>query len=154
RNHIDDLCRKDYSNLVGMRSPSFVLMFMPIEPAYMAALQHNSDLFDYGYQRNVVLVSHTTLMPILKTVANLWMVTQSNAQAHELSARAGDIFNQIVVVAERLKRLGATLDTVSRHYNETVTALAGQQGLHGKALRFNELSSKANKTMPSLEPLL
>lgn len=154
RNHIDDLCRKDYSNLVGMRSPSFVLMFMPIEPAYMAALKHNRDLFDYGYQRNVVLVSHTTLMPILKTVANLWMVTQSNAQAHELSARAGDIYNQIVVVADRLKRLGATLDTVSRHYNETVTALAGQQGLYGKASRFNELSSKANKTMPSLEPLL
>jgi DNA recombination protein RmuC len=153
RNHIDDLCRKDYSNLVGMHSPSFVLMFMPIEPAYIEALKHNRDLFDYGYQRNVVLVSHTTLMPILKTVANLWMVTQSNEQAHELSARAGDIYNQIVVVAERLKRLGGTLDTVSRHYNETVTALAGQQGLYGKASRFNELSSKANKTMPSLEPL-
>jgi DNA recombination protein RmuC len=153
RNHIDDLGRKDYSNLVGMRSPSFVLMFMPIEPAYMAALKHNRDLFDYGYQRNVVLVSHTTLMPILKTVANLWMVAQSNERAHELSARAGDIYNQIVVVAERLRRLGGTLDTVSRHYNETVTALAGQQGLYGKASRFNELSSKANKTMPDLEPL-
>ncbi|NGM86596.1 DNA recombination protein RmuC [Parapusillimonas sp. SGNA-6] len=153
RHHIDDLCRKDYSNLVGMRSPSFVLMFMPIEPAYIAALKHSRELFDYGYQRNVVLVSHTTLMPILKTVANLWMVAQSNERAHELSARAGDIYNQIVIVAERLRRLGVTLDTVSRHYNETVTALAGQQGLYGKASRFNELSSKANKAMPALEPL-
>jgi DNA recombination protein RmuC len=67
RNHIDDLSRKDYSNLIGMRSPSFVLMFMPIEPAYIEALKHNRELFDYGYQRNVILVSHTTLMPILKT---------------------------------------------------------------------------------------
>ena len=153
RNHIDDLSRKDYSNLVGMRSPSFVLMFMPIESAYIEALKHNKDLFDYGYRHNVIMVSHTTLMPILKTVANLWMVARSNEQAHELSARAGEIYNQVVIVAERLKKLGANLDTVSRQYNETVKAVAGQQGLYGKTSRFNELSSKANKTMPVLEPL-
>ena len=153
RNHIDDLSRKDYSNLIGMRSPSFVLMFMPIEPAYIEALKHNRDLFDYGYQRNVVMVSHTTLMPILRTVANLWRVAQSNQQAHELSARAGEIYNQVVVVAENLKRLGDTLGTVSNHYNRTVTSLAGRQGLYGKASRFNELSAKANKSMPELSPL-
>lgn len=153
RNHIDDLGKKDYSNLIGMRSPSFVLMFMPIEPAYIEAMKHNKDLFDYGYQRNVIMVSHTTLMPILKTVANLWMVARSNQQAHELSSRAGEIYNQVVVVAERLKKLGANLDTVARQYNDTVKAVAGQQGLYGKAFRFNELSSKANKTMPELEPL-
>lgn len=153
RSHIDDLSRKDYSNLLGMRSPSFVLMFMPIESAYIAALQHDQGLFDYGYQRNVVMVSHTTLMPILKTVANLWRVARGNEQAHELSARAAEVYNQIVIVAERLKRLGASLDLVSRQYNDTVRAVAGQQGLYGKASRFNELSSKANKTMPAMEPL-
>lgn len=153
RNHIDDLSKKDYSNLVQMRSPSFVLMFMPIEPAYIEAMKHDKGLFDYGYRRNVILVSHTTLMPILKTVANLWMVARSNEQAHELSARAGEIYNQVVIVAERLKKLGSNLDTVSRQYNETVKAVAGQQGLYGKTSRFNELSSKANKTMPALEPL-
>jgi len=153
RNHIDDLSRKDYSNLIGMRSPSFVLMFMPIEPAYIEALKHNRDLFDYGYQRNVVMVSHTTLMPILRTVANLWRIARSNQEAHELSSRAGEIYNQVVVVAEHLKKLGDTLGTVSNHYNKTVTSLAGRQGLYGKAARFSELSAKANKTMPDLEPL-
>ena len=153
KNHIDDLSKKDYSNLVGMRSPSFVLMFMPIEPAYIEAMKHNKDLFDYGYQRNIIMVSHTTLMPILKTVANLWMMARSNEQAHELSDRAGDIYNQVVVVAERLKKLGDGLETVRKQYNSTVTAVAGQQGLYGKTLRFNELSSKANKTMPALAPL-
>lgn len=153
RNHIDDLSRKDYSNLIGMRSPSFVLMFMPIEPAYIEALKHNRDLFDYGYQRNVVMVSHTTLMPILRTVANLWRIARSNQEAHELSARAGEIYNQVVVVAENLKKLGDTLGTVSNHYNRTVTSLAGRQGLYGKTSRFNELSAKANKTMPEIEPI-
>ncbi len=153
RNHIDDLSKKDYTNLIGMRSPSFVLMFMPIEPAYIEALKHNRELFDYGYQRNVILVSHTTLMPILKTVANLWMTARSNEQAYELSTRAGEIYNQVVVVAENLKKLGDTLSSASNHYNHTVTSLAGKQGLYGKTVRFNELSSKANKTMPPLEPL-
>ena len=153
RNHIDDLSKEDYSNLIGMRSPSFVLMFMPIEPAYIEALKHNRDLFNYGYQRNVIMVSHTTLMPILKTVANLWMVARSNEQAQDLSASAGDIYNQIVVVAEHLKKMGDALGVVGNHYNRTVTSLAGRQGLYGKASRFNELSSKANKTMPALEPL-
>jgi DNA recombination protein RmuC len=152
KQHIDDLSRKDYTNLIGMRSPSFVLMFMPIESAYIEALKNNRDLFNYGYQRNVVMVSHTTLMPIMKTVANLWMVARSSAQAQELSDRAGEIYNQVAVVAENLKKLGDTLGTVSNHYNRTVTALAGRQGLYGKVNRFNELSAKANKTLPPIEP--
>lgn len=152
KNHIDDLSKKDYSNLVGVRSPSFVLMFMPIEPAYIEALKHKKDLFNYGYDRNVVLVSHTTLMPILKTVANLWRIEQGNAEAREISERAGEIFNQVCLVAERLQKLGNTLNTAGKQYNETVKGLAGKQGLHGKVERFERLSNKVSKTMPKLEP--
>src|SRR5690606_1097725 len=153
RNHIDDLAGKDYSALPGMGSPSFVLMFMPIEAAYIEAMRHGRDLFDHGCRKNVILVSHSTLMPVLKTVSNLWMLARSNAQAQELADRAGEIYNQVVMVAERLKKLGDSLDTVSRHYNSTVTAVAGQQGLHGKVNRFRELSLRANRKMPDLQPL-
>ncbi len=152
RRHIDELSAKDYTNLVGMRSPSFVLMFMPIEAAYIDALRSNRELFNEGYEKGVVLVSHTTLIPILRTVANLWMIERGNAEAREISDRAGDIFNQVCTVAERLRRLGGTLGTVSNHYNDTVTALAGQQGLVGKVERFATLSSKVSKRMPELEP--
>src|SRR5690606_24939272 len=131
----------------------FVVMFMPIEPAYIEALRHGRDVFEYGYQRNVVLVSHTTLLPVLKTVATVWMMARSTEQAHELCARAGEIYNQVVIVAERLKRLGGSLETANRQYNDTVRSLVGQQGLHGKVQRFADLSAKANKTMPELEPL-
>ena len=152
RRHIDDLASKDYTNLVGIRSPSFVLMFMPIEPAYIEALKNNKDLFEYGYKKNVVLVSHTTLIPILRTVSNLWMLERSNAEAREISEKAGDIYNQVCLVAERLNRLGNSLNAVGNHYNNTVKALVGQQGLHGKVERFGQLSAKVSKTMPSLEP--
>jgi len=152
RRHIDDLASKDYTNLVGMRSPGFVLMFMPIEPAYIEALKHNKDLFEYGYKKGIVLVSHTTLIPILRTVSNLWMIERSNAEAREISEKAGEIYNQVCIVAERLSKLGGTLNTVSNHYNDTVKALAGKQGLYGKVERFNKLSAKVSKTLPQLDP--
>ena len=152
KNHINDLFKKDYSNLVGLRSPSFVLMFMPIEPAYIEALKHRKDLFNFGYEKNVILVSHTTLMPILKTVANLWRIEQGNNEAKEISLKAGEIYNQVCIVAERLQKLGKTLNTVSNQYNDTVKGLAGKQGLAGKVERFTQLSHKVTKTMPQLEP--
>lgn len=152
RKHIDDLAAKDYTNLIGMHSPSFVLMFMPIEPAYIEALKNNKDLFEYGYKKNIVLVSHTTLIPILRTVSNLWMIERSNTEAREISEKAGDIYNSVCTVAERLSKLGGTLNTASNHYNNTVKALAGQQGLYGKVERFTKLSAKVTKSLPALEP--
>ena len=153
KRHIDDLSSKDYTNLIGIRSPSFVLMFMPIEPAYIEALKHEKDLFSYGYEKNIVLVSHTTLIPILRTVANLWMMERSNEEAREISEKAGDIYNQVCEVAIRLQKLGGSLTAASNHYNDTLTSLAGRQGLHGKVERFSKLSTRVSKSMPILEPL-
>ena len=152
KNHIDELSSKDYTNLIGMRSPSFVLMFMPIEPAYIEALKNSKDLFGYGYDKGIVLVSHTTLIPILRTVANLWVMEQSNKEAREISDRAGEIYNNVCTLTERLARLGHTMNTASNHYNDTVKALVGQQGLHGKVERFTQLSSKVSKTLTPIEP--
>ncbi|MDU4841985.1 MAG: DNA recombination protein RmuC [Leclercia adecarboxylata] len=153
RAHIDDLASKDYTNLIGVRSPSFVLMFMPIEPAYIEALKANKDLFEYGYKKGIVLVSHTTLIPILRTVSNLWMIERSNAEARELSDRAGEIYNKVCDVADRLNKLGGAFETTSKHYNATVTALVGKQGLYGKVERFTQLSTKITKALPALAPI-
>ncbi|MFZ7159381.1 DNA recombination protein RmuC [Avibacterium gallinarum] len=153
KNHIDELSRKDYSNLIGVHSPNFVLMFIAVEPAYIEAMKQDSNLFNYAYEKNVILVSHTTLMPILRTVANLWRIERGNAEAREISGKAGEIYNQMCLVAERLAKLGNSLATVSGHYNHTVTAFAGQQGLAGKIERFKDFSAKANKVMPQVELL-
>jgi DNA recombination protein RmuC len=80
------------------------------------------------------------------------MIERSNAEAREISEKAGDIYNQVCIVADRLSKLGGTLSTVSNHYNNTVKALAGQQGLHGKVERFSQLSAKVSKSLPKLEP--
>ena len=153
KKHIDDLASKDYTDLIGVNSPSFVLMFMPIEPAYIEALKNDRELFNYGFQKGIILVSHTTLIPILRTVANLWMLEQSNKQARELGDKALGIYNQVCSIADHVYKLGGSLKAVGNHYNSTVTALVGQQGLYGKVERFSQLSSKIKKEMPELGPV-
>ena len=153
KRHIEDLASKDYTNLAGIRSPSFVLMFMPIEPAYIEALKYEKDLFAYGYERRIVLVSHTTLIPILTTVANLWSMERSTREAREIGDKAGDIYNQVRKVAERLGKIGGSLSAATNHYNDTVKALSGRQGLRGKVERFAEMSSKVTRPIPEIETL-
>jgi DNA recombination protein RmuC len=148
KRHIDQLSDKDYANLAGLQSPDFVLMFMPVEPAYIEIMRTNRDLFNYGYKKNVILVSHTTLMPILRTVANLWMVERSNEEAREISDRAGDIFNAVCLVAERMENVGSALSQTTKRYNDAVKSLVGRQGLHGKVDRFQTLSTRVSKSFP------
>jgi DNA recombination protein RmuC len=123
-------------------------MFMPVEPAYIEIMRTNRDLFNYGYKKNVILVSHTTLMPILRTVANLWMVERSNEEAREISDRAGDIFNAVCLVAERMENVGSALSQTTKRYNDAVKSLVGRQGLHGKVDRFQTLSTRVSKSFP------
>ena len=154
RHHIDALSAKDYANLPGMDSPDFVLMFMPVEPAYIEVMRSHRELFNHGYQKNVILVSHTTLMPILRTVANLWMIEHSNREAREISERAGDIYNTVCLLGERLLSLGASISTTANKYNDAVKAVQGKQGLLGKVSRFQSLSKRANKSFPdALSPI-
>ena len=154
RHHIDALSAKDYANLPGMDSPDFVLMFMPVEPAYIEVMRSHRELFNHGYQKNVILVSHTTLMPILRTVANLWMIEHSNREAREISQRAGDIYNTVCLLGERLLSLGTSISTTANKYNDAVKAVQGKQGLLGKVSRFQSLSQRANKSFPdALSPI-
>lgn len=148
RSHIDGLSSKDYTNLIGMNSPDFVLMFMPIEPAFLAAVEHDKTLFNYGFERNVVLVTPTTLLPIVRTVANLWVMERSNEQARQIADQAADVFNQLCVMADRLNKVGNGLKTATNAYNGAVTAMAGQQGLYPKVAKFKELSVKVSKSLP------
>ena len=151
KKYINDLASKDYANINDINSPGFVLMFMPVEPAYIEALKHDKTLFGYGYDKNIILLSHTTLIPILRTISNLWIMDKSNKEAGKISKKAGEIYNSVCTLAERIQKLGNTLNTASHHYNEVIKTLAGRQGLQGKVERFREISSKANRKMPLLE---
>lgn len=149
KRHIDDLSAKDYSALGGMNSPELVFMFMPIEAAYIEALKFNRELFNDGYRKNVIMVSHTTLLPMLRTVASLWITYRSNEEAREISELAGDIYNKVCLVGNRLEDMGKTLNTATDKYNKTVTALVGKQGLYGKVERFKSIAANAKGELPA-----
>ena len=153
RQHMHDLASKDYSRLMGLNSPGFVFMFMPIEAAYIEALKQDPKLFQDAYSKGIVLVSHTTLMPTLRTIAYLWMMANSNQQALELGDRALDIYNQVARVSEHLVKLGSLINSVTKQYNTTVTSFAGQQGLSVKVERFKDLSAKTSKELQSPQEL-
>jgi DNA recombination protein RmuC len=152
KRHMDDLAAKDYTSLTGMDSPELVFMFMPIEAAYIEALKYNRELFNDGYRRNVVMVSHTTLLPMLRTVAGLWIAYRSNQEARAISEMAGDIYNKVCLVGQRLEDMGKTLSTATDKYNKTVTALVGKQGLYGKVERFRSTAANARGDLPSPTP--
>ncbi|MFC0322629.1 DNA recombination protein RmuC [Gallibacterium melopsittaci] len=153
KQHIKSLSEKGYNNLPEIESPDFVLMFIPIEPAYIEALKQDPTLFNSAYEKNIILVSYTTLMPILRTVANLWRIEKGNREAREISDKAGDLYNQVCLVAERLQKLGNSLGSVMKQYNDTVTSFSGQRGLFGKVERFQTLSNRVSKDLPQLDVL-
>ena len=148
KRHVQDLAGKDYSALPGLDSPELVFMFMPIEAAYIEALKFDRELFEEGYRKNVVLVSPTTLLPVLRTVASLWMAYRSEHEAREISAMAGDIYQRARRLAERLEDMGKSLGAVTSKYNKTVTALVGQQGLLGKVERLRGSGAGARGDLP------
>lgn len=153
RNHVDDLSAKNYSQLPGLNTPGFVLLFMPIEAAFIAALKTDDTLYNYAYTKNVILTSPTTLLPLLKTVAYLWMRSDSHEQALALGDEAMAIYNQAALVAQHMVKLGQTLDTSTRQFNQMARSFAGQQGVVTKLERFNRLSAKAAKEMPEVREL-
>lgn len=151
RNHVNGLAGKDYAGLQGEQSLGFVLMFMPLEAAFMEVLREDEGLFQEAYRKGVVLVSQTTLMPTLRMIANLWMLANSNDLAMQLGDKAMDLYNQVVVVAEHLVKLGNHLNTVNKQYNQVVTSFAGNQGVNSKLEKFTALSARMPKDMPALE---
>jgi len=151
--HVDDLAKKRYHSLPQLSGPDFVLMFVPLEAAYLAALAKQPDLFDYGLKKNIIIVSHTSLVPILGTIAQLWTLAKSHRHAHELAQQASSILHQLDRVCQRLKRVGDGIQQLSNHYNSSVTALVGQQGLYRKLQRFQELSQHRLAENPEVQSI-
>ena len=144
KKHIDELAKKDYSSLV--KSPDFVLMFVPVEPAFLEALKFDPNLFNYGYEKKVVLVSHTTLMPLLRVVANLWRMENGNKEAKEILKSANEIYEKFCTVAEKLNRLGNSVRSVNDNFNEVVKSVSGQGGLDSRLEKFKKIALNPKDT--------
>jgi DNA recombination protein RmuC len=146
RNHIKALSAKAYQQLPGLHSPDFVFMFMPIEPAFVAAFQHDEQLFMDAFDQRVVVVTPTTLLASLRTIESLWAIERRGRSADELSQHAGKVYDRLRIVVEKMDKLGSQLNSAQKTYDETYSSLAqGRGNLVNTANQFVELGVRIKK---------
>lgn len=149
RTHIKNLSSKDYTSLKGLRSLDFVLLFMPIEAAFMAAFQHDETLFADAFERKIIVVTPTTLLATLRTIENIWRYERQNENARAIARKAGEIYDKLRVFVEDLEKLGKQLQTAHSTYDGIMHKLTrGNRNLIRQAHSFVELGVKVKKPLP------
>ena len=148
RNHVRDLSSKNYQQLYGPGSPDFVLLFVPIEPAFMLAVQNDADLFSDAFDRNIVVVSTSTLLATLRTIASLWRQENQNKNAQEIARQAGSLYDKFSAFAEDLVKVGQQLEATDKTYKLAMGKLIdGKDNLVRKVERLRELGAKNAKSI-------
>lgn len=118
RGHIKELADKNYQQLYGLQSLDFVLMFIPVEPAFMLAISHDSELWQDAWKRNVLMVSPSTLLFVVRTVAHLWRQEQQNRNAQDIASRGAELYDKLVGFVEDLDTLGNRLNQAKDVYDK------------------------------------
>jgi DNA recombination protein RmuC len=149
RNHIKSLSAKAYQQLPSLHSPDFVFMFMPVEPAFLAAFQHDEKLFMDAFDQRIVVVTPTTLLASLRTIESLWSIERRGRSADELSEHASKVYDRLRIVVEKMDKLGSQLHSAQKTYDETYSSLAqGRGNLVNTANQFVELGVRIKKKIP------
>ncbi len=148
RAHIAGLADKAYENIPQLRTLDFVILFVPIEPALMLAMQHDASLFQDALKRNIVLVSPTTLLAVLRTIAHVWRQEQQNQNAQEIARQAGDLYDKLVGFVEDMQTLGNRLEQAEKSYQTAFSKLyQGRGNLIGRAQRLHKLGVQPSKSV-------
>lgn len=148
RQHIQGLSNKNYSSLYGIGSVDFVLMFVPIEPAFLLALKTAPNLYQEALAKNIVLVCPSTLMATLRTVAHLWRQDQQNRNALEIAKQCGTLYDKFVGFVEDLEKLGQRLEQAQTSYHDAFNKLkSGKGNLIRTAQKVRELGVKPSKNL-------
>ena len=150
RQHIQGLSSKNYSSLYGVGSVDFVLMFIPIEPAFLLALKTAPNLYQEALAKNIVLVCPSTLMATLRTVAHLWRQDHQNKNALEIARQCGALYDKFVGFVDDMEKLGQRIDQAQTSYHDAFSKLkTGKGNLIRTAEKVRELGVKPSKTLPT-----
>ena len=148
RSHIKGLSDKNYQDLYGLKSLDFVLMFVPIEPAFLLALKTAPNLYQEALAKNIVLVCPSTLMATLRTVAHLWRQDSQNRNALEIAKQCGTLYDKFVGFVDDLEKLGQRLDQAQTSYHDAFNKLkTGKGNLIRSAEKVRELGVKPSKNL-------
>ncbi len=148
RSHVDNLASKGYEAIGDLRSPEIVLLFVPVEPAFIEALRADPSLFDYAFSRKIVLVTPSTLLATLKTVASLWRQEKQNRNALEIARLGGELYDKFVGFAGDLDEVGKRLEQARASHDSARSKLTEGRGNAVRTIeRMRELGLKTRKEL-------
>jgi DNA recombination protein RmuC len=150
RSHIKNLSGKNYQNLYQIESLDFVLMFMPVEPAFAYAVQSDPSIFTDAFEMNIVIVSPSTLLATLRTIASIWRQENQNKNALEIAKQSGALYDKFVGFVEDLKSVGDRMEQAKTSYSNAMNKLVdGSGNLVGRVEKIKRLGAKASKSLPT-----
>ncbi|GIU01890.1 DNA recombination protein RmuC [Shewanella algidipiscicola] len=150
RNHIKGLSQKDYQQLHGLTSLDYVLMFIPLEPAFLLALEHEPALINYALDNNIMLVSPTNLLVALRTINNIWRYEYQNQNAQRIAKQAGKIYDKLCGYLEDMERIGRSIESLDKSYNNAMGKLStGKGNLIRQAHQMQQLGVTTSKQLDS-----
>ncbi len=149
RNHIIGLSKKNYQDIYEIKTLDFVMMFVPIEPAYMLAIQSDTELWNFAYDRRILLISPTNLIAALKMINSLWQQEYQNKYAMDIAKQAGALYDKFVGFVEDLITVGKKMDDAKSSYEGAMRKLhEGKGNLIRSVENIKELGAKASKVIP------
>lgn len=152
RSHIKGLSEKKYEELEGLRSLDFVLLFMPIEGAYMLALEEDSDFFQETIKQNIMVVGPSTLLVTLRTIEYIWRNERQEQNAQEIAKRAGDLYDKFVGFVGDMEKIGAHITKTQSSYDDAMKKLSSGTGNLVK--RADDMKKLGIKTKKNIEKML
>ena len=148
RKHVKDLSSKNYQQLYNVSGLDFVLLFMPVEPAFGLAIQYDDQLFMEAYEKNIVIVSPSTLIATLRTIASIWRQEYQNRNAIEIARQSGSLYDKFKSFTDDLIKVGDGIKTTRKNYEQAMNKLTeGKDNLIRKTERLKELGAKASKAI-------
>jgi DNA recombination protein RmuC len=149
RNHVKQLSEKKYQTSSEFNTPDFVLLFMPIESAFSAAIQNDQDLFAYAWDLKIVIVSPTTLLATLRTIASIWKQERQTKNALEIAKQSGALYDKFVGFLEDLDKIGKSIDASKSAYEDALNKLkTGRGNLISRVINIQKLGAQTQKQIP------
>jgi DNA recombination protein RmuC len=145
KKHIEQLSAKNYHDLYKIESPDFVLLFVPIEPAFALVVNTDENLYAWAFEKNIVIVTPATLLATLRTIDTMWNNEKQQQNALEIATQAGRLYDQFVNLTEDLIKVGNQLNTVKGSYDSSMKKLTGKGNLVSKVESIKKLGIKQRK---------